>query len=202
MFFAYLRLFVANCCISEEDMLPRGSTNATAESSGSQIPEHATMYSIGNAPRQHAEPRVGWRTMGRPGALRAKTHGSLDTRLAGHRNLAMYTPTQKRAYKRAVHRASNSSHGGTSTWWTERSVQTGSRPAKSTGVPALPASNRRLRAATYNIGGFSTDAYDSFMRWLAQQDDFDIVCVQETHWGLGTEKENSWTAENWRVVEI
>ena len=38
------------------------------------------------------------------------------------------------------------------------------------------------------------------MKWLTQQDDFDAVYVQETHWGLGKEKENSWTTANWHVV--
>ena len=205
-----LKLVLTSCLFLEEDMPSRGAQNATAESSGSQIPEHAIMYRSGDTLDQRAEPRVGLHTMGKLRAPRAKIHGRSYNGSAGSGSIASYTPTQKRAYKRAVRRATNSSQGGT--WYKGRWLdlkQLGGPQifnpveqslAKSTRLQNPPSFNRRLRAVTYNIGGFSTDAYDSFMQWLTQQDDFDVVYVQETHWGLGKEKENSWTTANWRVV--
>ena len=92
----------------------RRAQNATAESSGSQIPEHAIMYRSGDTLDQHAEPRVGLRTMGK---LRAPTAKYMDVHVMARQKaevwLHSYTPTQKRTCKSAVRRATNSSQEGT-----------------------------------------------------------------------------------------
>ena len=52
---------------------------------------------------------------------------------------------------------------------------------------------------TYNIGGFSGETYAVFCQWLTTQQDFDIVMVQEIHWGLG-KTEGRWQVGSWTAV--
>ena len=45
----------------------------------------------------------------------------------------------------------------------------------------------------------ATDLYDTFVHWLTQQKDVDVIFLQELHWGCGR-TENTWTIEGWQAI--
>ena len=48
-------------------------------------------------------------------------------------------------------------------------------------VPRL-SKGPRISVLTWNVGGLSLEGWDAFLRWLQQQPEISIVCLQETHW--------------------
>ena len=57
----------------------------------------------------------------------------------------------------------------------------------------------RLRVLTYNLGGVTSELYDSILEWLVHENPADVIILQETHWGLGR-SDGAWTAAGWRVI--
>ena len=67
-------------------------------------------------------------------------------------------------------------------------------------APSLQSSQEgRLRVLTYNLGGVTSELYDSILEWLVHKNPADVVILQETHWGLGR-SDGAWTAAGWRVT--
>ena len=108
----------------------------------------------------------------------------------------------KRAYKRACSRASRSELGGTwyrGQWQTLKTLGCLPRPSPpvSRKVPsrARPAPNNdfKLQVLSWNASGLSSSVYQEFMAWLAQQDHYHAVIVQETHWS----SESDYTSGPW-----
>ncbi|CAE7742391.1 unnamed protein product [Symbiodinium sp. CCMP2592] len=58
---------------------------------------------------------------------------------------------------------------------------------------------RRLRVATYNIGGVTAELYDTLCHWLKTQKTADLIFLQEVHWGLG-KQEGTWSIPGWSFV--
>ena len=58
-------------------------------------------------------------------------------------------------------------------------------PERSKRVQVRKLPGRRLKIMTYNLGGVTTDLYDTLCRWLQHNQDVDVLLLQELHWGLG-----------------
>ena len=108
----------------------------------------------------------------------------------------------KRAYKRACNRASRSELGGTwyrGQWQILKTLGCLPKPPPpvSRKVPgrAQTASNNdfKLQVLSWNASGLSSSVYQEFMAWLAQQDHYHVVIVQETHWS----SESDYTSGPW-----
>ena len=56
----------------------------------------------------------------------------------------------------------------------------------------------RLRVCSQNLGGFCAATYDGFCNWL-KDCPYDLVLVQETHFGLGRDS-TQWSSEHWHTV--
>ena len=115
---------------------------------------------------------------------------------------------RKRAFARAIRRASQAPDGSTM-YRGRRVFLQGHRhlvPATSreTGGPRagpaqrLPTKKPRLRVLSHNVGGLDSVTYDTLMQWLPSAP-FDVVCLQEIHHGLGKES-TQWAAAGWRYV--
>ena len=145
------------------------------------------------------DPRVGRTSKGRPRALilGAKSSGG---------NSFIITNARKRAFCRAQRRALE--HGQTMYRGRLHSVQSlqGMRvqaiqtsasrcltPAARTGDGRR---NSRLKVATWNMGGCTSDAYDVLCDWLMQQTTLDALYIQETHFGMGRQAAQ-WSIEGW-----
>ena len=113
---------------------------------------------------------------------------------------------KKRALRRARRRAEE--HGGTfyrGRWHTSTMLGVTSASEQPTARLARPRQalkgpvkmTPRLRVFSYNIGGMAMDAWDVFVDWL-KHCDYDIVVVQELHWGMGKE-DHAWTVNGWAV---
>ena len=139
------------------------------------------------------------------------------TKLAG-RDVPSRAPLFSHSGKRAFRRARNRAAASGQTWYRGRLVTARDLQLKWTPVGALtqptegmsasaartdqspPACVRsRLRVATYNCGGMSSELYDVICDWLTCTADLDIVAFQETHWGLGRE-EGTWSIPGWSLV--
>ncbi|CAE7797071.1 unnamed protein product [Symbiodinium sp. CCMP2592] len=114
--------------------------------------------------------------------------------------------SRKRAHRRAKRRAEQA--GGTwyrGSWHSAVALgvaPTTGRPNQPTATVKSPPCGRarpRLKVMSYNIGGFTSEVYDTFVDWLDTRCQADLVLVQETHWGLGKE-ERRWLLPNWLVI--
>ena len=148
------------------------------------------------------DPRVGRTAKSRPRALilRAKSSGG---------NSFIITNARKRAFCRAQRRALE--HGQTMYRGRLHSIQS----LQGMRVPAPPTSARgclmsavrpdakrpqpRLRVATWNMGGCTSDAYDVLCDWLTQQTTLDALFIQETHFGMGKQAAQ-WSIEGWTFI--
>ena len=114
---------------------------------------------------------------------------------------------RKRAFARAIRRASEATDHST-VYRGRRCVLQGRRfqvqEARRRqhhvhpGITTRRSAQARLRTITINLGGLDTVTFDTFMAWLPAAP-YDIVCLQEVHFGLGKES-SSWASAGWRFV--
>ena len=112
------------------------------------------------------------------------------------------TMQAKRAYKRACRRAMTSAQDGTmyrGRWHSRqaltnmqdsrkappRAKQVPDQGGKATGRP-VP----KVSVFNWNVGGLASHVFQELMAWLATHGTWDIIILQETHWGT-TEDSNS-----------
>ncbi|CAE7204775.1 unnamed protein product [Symbiodinium sp. CCMP2592] len=123
---------------------------------------------------------------------------------AGRHSLSPRAIIRKRALRRAIGRATrtpthtttyrgrvcalNTLQGATASSTTRPAVR--SRP-QDTDHRKGP----RLRAMTWNVGGLSQDAWLEVQIWLHNQEDYDLVFLQESHWRFT----NSWCLPRFHV---
>ena len=103
---------------------------------------------------------------------------------------------RKRAYRRALIRAQNYSTSmyrgrlvtAQQASWHRAPTLVQVRNSNGDRRPAFRQHGRgpRLRVCCHNLGGICTATYDGFCHWL-ETCSFDLVMVQETHFGLGKE---------------
>ena len=115
---------------------------------------------------------------------------------------------RKRAFARAVRRASQAADGST-IYRGRRCFLRGhyeltvrpnrTPPAPLTGsLPTRRALRPRLRTLTLNVGSLDSTTFDTLMQWLPSCP-YDAVCLQEIHHGLGRES-TQWAAAGWRFI--
>ena len=114
---------------------------------------------------------------------------------------------RKRAFARAIRRASEATDHST-VYRGRRCVLQGHRFQVQgarrrqhhvhPGIQTRRSAQARLRTITINLGGLDAVTFDTFMAWLPTAP-YDIVCLQEVHFGLGKES-NSWVSAGWRFV--
>ena len=166
---------------------------------GSQVLSFPDMPSHITSMEQGRDPGVGFSTTTNPGAFTVKFSGK------GGNTAAPWNNSRKRAFRRARRRAEQA--GGTvyrGRWrsaaelGTARTVpETSSTHGRVT--TQQPRQYARLRAMTYNVGGFCPTSYDVFCCWLNKQRDLDIIFVQELHWGCGS-TDNRWRIGSWTAL--
>ena len=122
-----------------------------------------------------------------------------DSALPGGRDqpitTSRITHSDKRAYKRACHRANISPLGGTmykGRWHTKKSLASLYRPGPH--LPAVASQVRshklqrparpmpHVRIFSWNVGGLSSSLFQELMAWLEVNGPWDAVLLQETHW--------------------
>ena len=156
-------------------------------------------------PGDPVDPRVACATITHAGAAdAAKSHGT-DT--------PTFSWMRKRAFRRAHGRAARNPSGGTfyiGQWCTTADLQgrkamprlsgtTSSQAQQVTRSDQTGRHKQRLRIMTYNVGGCSSDLYDTLCLYLRENTDLDILFLQELHWGLGRE-ETTWVIPGWMFI--
>ncbi|CAE7647723.1 unnamed protein product [Symbiodinium sp. CCMP2456] len=60
--------------------------------------------------------------------------------------------------------------------------------------------HRRLKILSKNLGGMRSTTHDTYMTWLTEQgQQYDIIMLQETHYGLGREF-TEYTVPGWSII--
>ena len=163
------------------------------------------IYALAIMPGDPVDPRVACATITHAGAAdAAKSHGT-DT--------PTFSWMRKRAFRRAHGRAARNPSGGTfyiGQWCTTADLQgrkamprlsgtTSSQAQQVTRSDQTGRHKQRLRIMTYNVGGCSSDLYDTLCLYLRENTDLDILFLQELHWGLGRE-ETTWVIPGWMFI--
>ena len=179
---------------------------------GSQVPSSSHVPVTIQSSNIRIDPRVGRNTTDRPGVL-SQVDGAKPAGRDMPSRAFPFDRSRKRAFRRARNRAAVSGQ----TWYrgrlvTARDLQLQWTPANSAtrdiagacAVDGRAARSRtvsrpRLRVATYNCGGVTSELYDVICDWLTRSVDLDIVAFQETHWGLGRE-ETTWCIPGWSFI--
>ena len=171
----------------------------------SQVQRRDLIYALAIMPGDPVDPRVACATITHAGAAdAAKSHGT-DT--------PTFSWMRKRAFRRAHGRAARNPSGGTfyiGQWCTTADLQgrkamprlsgtTSSQAQQVTRSDQTGRHKQRLRIMTYNVGGCSSDLYDTLCLYLRENTDLDILFLQELHWGLGRE-ETTWVIPGWMFI--
>ena len=113
---------------------------------------------------------------------------------SGFHTSIRHTQCAKRAYRRARNRAQRSLEGGTmyrGQWHTSASLKAilnhpSPKPRSSRTTQKNPTSNPKqpaIRCLSWNASGLSSALFQEFTAWLDLEGCYDLVVLQETHWG-------------------